>query len=930
VTFPATPLDQTVELFIDGAWTDVTSLVYGRDPVTITRGRADEATEVDPSTCRATINNRSGDFSPRNPTGQYYGLIGRNTPMRVRISPANEKYLLLTGAHDSNALATSPDTECSTPDSANLSITGDIDIRVDVRPDSWTRYGQGIASKYTQVSDQRSWAFWINTDGTLTFTWSTAGTAATLLTATSTAAVTIPADGRLTLRVTLDVNNGAGGKTAAFYTGTGGVGGSFTQLGSDVTTAGTTSIFDSTAQVEIGRSHTTTSGGDIRGRVYGFQLRQNIAGTVRAHVVVDDDAEAGDASFTGTDTLTWTLGGDASIVDPAIRFSGEVSDWPQRWDTTGTDVHVPILASGVLRRLSQGSTPLKSTLYRGYTTLADQPKAYWPCEDGTDATEIASALAGHPPMFITPVTDSPSMASFTDFKCSAPLPTFNGSQWVGPVPSYTSTGDIQVWFLMAVPAGGSVDAQGVMTVRTIGTAPEWRVLYESDGSLTVQAYAADGTQLLTNTAAFDVNGRLLRVDLELSQNGSDVDWDLATLEVGESSGSVNSGTLASRTITKATSVTMNAGGDHTEIAVGHISVHDSIRSLFDLAEELNAYSGESAARRIQRLCGEEELSFRGIGDLDGCTPLGPQTPEQLVTLLREAAAADDGILYESRDLLGIEYRTGDSMYHQDAVLTLDYSAADLSAIEPVDDDQRTRNDVTANRTDGSSARVTKETGPLSVQAPPDGVGRYDEAVTLNVESDGQLADKAGWRVHLGTVDEARYPQITLDLARANFIDANADQGLAVQDLNIGERLVIANPPNWFPPDDISLLVQGCTETLANFTHAIQVNTSPETPWGQAGFYDDTDARYTSDGTVLAEDLTTGETGVDVTTASGPVWSDADGDFDIIVGGERMTVTAISGTTANQTFTVTRSVNGVTKTHSTGATVELAAPTVYVP
>jgi len=39
----------------------------------------------------------------------------------------------------------------------------------------------------------------------------------------------------------------------------------------------------------------------------------------------------------------------------------------------------------------------------------------------------------------------------------------------------------------------------------------------------------------------------------------------------------------------------------------------------------------------------------------------------------------------------------------------------------------------------------------------------------------------------------------------------------------------------------------------------------------------------------------------------------------------VTVTAITGTTSPQTATVTRSVNGVVKSHATGAPVHVARP-----
>jgi hypothetical protein len=67
----------------------------------------------------------------------------------------------------------------------------------------------------------------------------------------------------------------------------------------------------------------------------------------------------------------------------------------------------------------------------------------------------------------------------------------------------------------------------------------------------------------------------------------------------------------------------------------------------------------------------------------------------------------------------------------------------------------------------------------------------------------------------------------------------------------------------------------------------------------------------------------------VATASGPLWSHADGDYPVRVAGEVMTVTAVTGTTSPQMFTVTRAINTVAKQHLAGEAVELDLPAVYV-
>lgn len=909
----ALPIPVVVELWLNAAWTAITSLVYHRDQPTITRGSGGEGSPVERSVLRFTANNRSGNLSPRNPTGTWYGQLGRNTPCRLRLSSGGPPGYLLQ--HD--------DGRANTPDTANLSITGDIDIRVDITPEHWDR-AQGLANKLLNPTD-RSWAFYLNADSTLGFTWSADGSA--LLTATSTAAVSPPASGRLALRVTLDVVNGAN-KTVTFSTATN-MDSSFSQLGSAVTTAGNTSIFNSAANLEIGGAQGVVAD-DLTGRLYGFQMYASLNGTLlRADVDLSDE-EPGPGPFTDGSGNVWTLVADASIVRPDIRFSGELSDLPQRWEASGRDVYVPVEASGVLRRLGQGRAALKSTLYRANTSATFNPLAYWPCEDESGASEFASAVGG-PPLGI--IYGTPTFSSFTDFKCSAPLPLMATSEWLGKVPPYTGNGTVQIWFLLAVPTAGAVNNGVLLSAHTTGTVAKWNVRYGTGGTLTLLAFDGDDTQLMTSGAiGFDLDGKLVRVEIALDQNGANIDWAVTIIEVGSTVLFGLSGTLNSQTISRCHKIGVNPGHHHDDVAIGHISVDDEWRFLTTYADELKAFGGEVAGRRVERLCEEEGVVFRGVGDLDATTAMGPQLPNQLLDLLRECADADGGVLYEPRDFLGLAYRGRADLCNQDALLALDYTAGHLTELEPVDDDQNLRNDITVQRLEGASARAVKASGALSVLAPPNGVGIYDEQVTLNLAADSQCADMAGWRLARGTVDEARYPAITCNLIRPVF-QASSALYQTVLDVEVGDRVTVDNAPAWLPPDLISQLAIGFEETIAQRTLTVRVICQPETPFGLAGVYEPiggTDSRYSSDATTTTEALDTTETGVDVSTPSGPVWTHVDGDYDIVIGGERMTVTAVTGAGAAQTLTVTRSVNGIVKSHSTGAVVELFRPAVYVP
>jgi hypothetical protein len=212
---------------------------------------------------------------------------------------------------------------------------------------------------------------------------------------------------------------------------------------------------------------------------------------------------------------------------------------------------------------------------------------------------------------------------------------------------------------------------------------------------------------------------------------------------------------------------------------------------------------------------------------------------------------------------------------------------------------------------------------MSVQDPPDGVGTYDTSVTLNLAGDGDLTHHAAWLLALGTVDEARYPRLAF---RLNAVPGIADD---LAGLDLGDLVRITDLPSWLPPDDVDALVQGTVETLESHMRDIELTTAPASPYDVAVFGDtvgDGPDRFDTAGSELDEALDTTETGVDVAVA-GPLWTtdDAEYPFDVYVGGERMTVSDITGSSSPQTFTVTRSVNGVVKSHAAGTAVRLWKP-----
>ena len=239
-----------------------------------------------------------------------------NGPLTLR-GPYPSAGLLLPGTSGNYA---------STPDNAALDIVGDIDIRVDTTPDDWTPAAASALLSKWAGGGFRSYLLNLTTTGTIQLAWSADGGAS--ITRDSTVSVPITT-GRLSLRATLDVDNGAAGHTVTFYTGPS-LDGPWTQLGTPVITAGITSIFSSSSPVEIG-SHTGGTASLLAGYVHGARIYNGIAGTAVATPNFDIQAP-GTTSFTDSAGRVWTMNGTAAIVRGDNANNGVVTITPTEFD----------------------------------------------------------------------------------------------------------------------------------------------------------------------------------------------------------------------------------------------------------------------------------------------------------------------------------------------------------------------------------------------------------------------------------------------------------------------------------------------------------------------------------------------------------------------------------------------------------------------
>lgn len=893
------PLDIRTEINLGGAWTDISPDVYQRDTKQITRGVPDQASAADPSSLTLTLNNRDGKYSPRNAESPLFGLIGRNTPLRVSLpAEGDDNYLQLDGATGNYV---------STPDTASLDIVGDLDVRAEIAPDWYGPSNQILLCKWDRPSNNESWMLQLANDagfGRVYFRFSTTGEVSGER-FFSQPLPQLPA--RAAIRATLDVDNGAGGNTVTFYWAESlDAPDGWTLIGHPVVLNDgiTTPPYSSAAELRIGS--TDLRGGvaapryPLNGRGYRFEVRNGINGSV----VASPDFRAlapGSSTLTDSKGLVWTLKGAAEVRDREDRFCGEVSTWPNRWSVDDADRYVPITANGLLRRLGQGAKALDSTLRRRIPSGA--PTAYWPMEEAQDAVQAFSPIPGVSPASVSGV----EWASDSSLPSSAALPKLTETSALSASVPAATPGAWQVEFVYnANDNGPATDAQ-IISYAVLGSAVKRWVIEMRMGIATISGYSSESIVIANRVAYYTVRvgadvfhgwNRLRFWATDLAGGG--FQWRISWQDVGGDSGNY-SGVNATGSCGYVSHISAAWPAALADWSVGHLTVLPTANNpLMDGSDD--AFLGEDAWARLSRLAREEGFNFtRTPGALD-VERVGYQRSDALLNLFEDASDADGGLLTEDMSRIGLHYRDRSSMYSQTPLIEISYNEPGLGPdIEPVDDDTAIRNDVTVSRDGGSSGRAVLEDGPLSIQPAPVGIGKYDASYTLCLADDKQTSPLAYWRLHQGTADGARYPQITFLLHKpgAEWLIP------LVRKLREGDKIRITDMPKWVSADDVELIVMGWSETLDLYAWTVTLNCVPSGPWDTAvtdhALYGIAD----TDGSILTASATATDTTLSVRTLDGPTWADDAGTlpYYVRVAGEVMQVTAISNSVAD-TFTRT--------------------------
>jgi len=858
----------------------------GGQAISYSAGRQDEGNQIDAGTLDVTLDNRTGIWSPGNVTGPYYGKLKRNTPIQLTTTTGYDSFgrVLATGqlgtsTSGQNWTSSSSWTVTGTEAYSSLAVNAAIIATLD-NADSWN-----FDLRYTCWVDQ-------------------VATGANLI--MGGIARTVDASNFLLARCEF---NTAGTVDARV--------GRRTTAGGIATISAAAGVFSYTANTKV-RVRFQGDGPAVRMKIWK-----------PANPALPDADEPATWTVTGADTdiggtklglFPWRVGGNTNTnpkiyVDDftadAEEWTGGVAQWPTRWNMTGANAWAPIQAGGVLRRLRQGQGQLQSALRR--QLAAYSPTGFWPLEDGPGSTSFASAITGLQPAtfsMVTPGTDNSLAGAALSPTFDDPFSSITANTPRSPSPN---TGFAVMWLMkmQSLPASNTLVAR----IKVNGRYSKWEIAMTPTGTV-VRAYEGDETTPgVDSSALYGTNVNPLgwfACQLEVANSGGINTWAFITHQVGDNTYYSQSSSYLSGAVPTCSSVRLGGsqldGCAFSMLWIGPDTL-PFVADSFSLVS--SGYAGEKAAVRAARVATEARVPL--IIEPGDSEAMGAQKEATALEALRSCEITDYGILYETGSGLGFRPRV--ARYNPSTFLTLSLVAGHLALPpEPTYDDQKLRNVWTVTRIGGSSATVVDDTS-VALE------GEIAGSDTVNTQTDDVLPNHAGWRTYLGVQDQLRWPSITLDFAR--------NPGLLAywRARRYGFRFKVATGLPQVAGAEPDVIAEGYQATLHPDGWQVTLNCSGAAPWDVSVLESATSpVRLDTAGTQLTSGVNSTATSWPVTVTTGPIWNTA-ATFPILMmcEGELISVSAISGAGPGQTFTVTRSVNGVVKSHLAAAPVSLAYP-----
>lgn len=913
-------------------WRGISGDVLTRDMVTAVLGQPDEFTTLPAGTCGLRLDNDGGHYSTTNPLGRWYRRIGKNTPFRWRIRHVADDFNRVT----SSGWGTSS------------WASGGLGGR------AWTRSG-GSASDYSTAAGEARHSH-----------------PTTNVLRRTVLAVALDDVEQLVDVATPSLITGASLVTGLLFRYTDAS--NYYWLRAEFNTSATV-----TAKISKTVAGVTTElavANPVPSLTYGantpLRIRSQVIGSKLAVKIwrAANDEPAG-WTLTATDSAlrapgatgvqSWVVGGNTNAV-PLVpvftnyelqvdRFNGYVPAWPLRWgDKSGADPTVPIVAYGITQRLQQGTPDVLSAMRR--TIEAAGPQAYYPLEEGTAAGQAASALPGHPPMIVSDgvkfeavddrVGEALGQSATLRFGTSALAElSAGGMLQVTTLPASVTAACASSWTAVCTNSAAYDEISGDIVLLEVitpgGTFAKWQIVRAAGDPTSEQVRAITGAGATTTVIDHSSVGNGLNIrGLSVKQNGANLDVALYWHDNTPSDTASVAGTLTGPTGLAANTTRVTAP---SEIWLGHLALFAGYGIPYTVLDEFapaglgmsgdsfQAYFNEPVTERLARLCAEAGIPLDMPAlPAQGIVRMGWQPPGTWLDLIAECVAVDGGELYEHQH--GYRFLPRWTLYNQPAAMTLDFDAGQVANTpQPTDDDQRARNDITIKRESGSFAHWTDEAHINGTTTSP-AHGRLKTELTMSLSTDAPLANLASWLGHQGTVPGLRWPTLDWDLQRS---PALMDAWLCCR---VGSRVTAINPPAEVTGEKIDIRLDGYTETGGDWEWTVSANGAPASPW-RVGVVGGPQRMAAKGSTLGAGGLTeTGTSFLLVSTAANGPWVTDPSRFPLDVGvggiagvgGEQITLSAISGTTSPQSATVlARGVNGVQRAWDAGEEIQVWDP-----
>ena len=864
---------------IDGVWTDISDDVLYDEGITIDRGSSYDTPRLDASSGELTLKNPDAKYMRLNPMSSLSGKLHSNQPIRV------DRYLVGQDFSVDDASGWSDATECG-------------------RSIPWTTSGSGGS---VQATD-----------------WTVSSGAGRMLIPAANAQRLVYLDdaryryGEIVVSFTMSQANITGGPVGTALL----LRGQNPAISSGYMACEVYINPDESVQIFAGAGgFSTPADFPVTTSIVHTGQKIWIAGGTDGHsiymkawtgAITDEPVDwqhVGDGSFYGSGWIglqarryTGNTNTNLSVAFDDFHFRsprivGVVPSWPPRWDDSGQFEFAPIQIAGIVQRLDNTKAPVESPL-RQALPMSEGLVGYWPCEDAAGAQSFASAIPGADPMSF--VVDSgaapPSVASYSGFVASKPLPTVGGSRWRVVVPEHEETGVAHVRFLWKMPSNGLDNLAIICQFYVTGTALRWELKYLTGGSCQLDCYnQSDVNVLAAGPFAFGLDDHKVRFAIQLEQNGSDIDWLVSAPEEGHTGAGFNSGTLAGHTVGRVHDLRFVVGNpavQYNNAALGHITVSNVSTSLLDMTRPFSGYDGEVAYFRAERICRENDIDFRAVGtNILETAPMGPQEIDTPINILNGIAETTQGAIYETRSVHdGITLVLHEDMRNQDKQMTLSLENKQLvGSFQPDDDPQRRYNDLTVRRRNGSSVHVEQNSGEFAISR----VGRRPAGdVEVNPQFDQYLNDIANFMLQKFTVNDYLFKSFESQLELSGM-QTDHDMCRKMLDLELYERTILTGLSSRKLFNEVELLPRGYKERLDQFTHSFSWNAQPGNPYITFTLDNAMYGTLGTQGYSLLSTIDDNDTALGLERAVGePLWSTTAPPQYLELGGEVMEITSV--------------------------------------